>query len=127
MTYEEKLNITVEAINEARQFTSKEYFTKLRLGTGNGLSRIDLGQLHDILLQLEQDEKIIKIEDTPTALKSLTNKTSDIMNAGGNKNYFLIDVLLWTSMRKNEKSIAINKTKYQQKYQDSKQSTRTTI
>lgn len=93
MTYEEKLNITVEAINEARQFTSKEYFTKLRLGTGNGLSRIDLGQLHDILLQLEQDEKIIKIEDTPTALKSLTNKTSDIMNAGGNKNYFLIDVL----------------------------------
>jgi hypothetical protein len=91
MTYDEKLAITIEAINEARQFTRKDYFTKLHIGTGNVLSRIPLTQLHDILLQLQDDDKIIKVVELPTELKPLTSQTSDMLD--GKKAYFLIDVL----------------------------------
>lgn len=91
MTYDEKLTIIIEAINEARQFTRKDCFTKLYIGTGNGLSRIPLAQLHDILLQLQDDEKIIRVEELPTELKHFTLQTSDMFY--GKKIYFLIDVL----------------------------------
>jgi len=91
MTHDEKLAITIDAIREARQFTRKDYYTKLHIGTGNGLSRIHIDQLHDILLQLQDDEKIITIKELPTALKPLTSQTSDMLD--GKKNCFLIDIL----------------------------------
>jgi len=91
MTYEEKLSIVFEAINEARQFTRKNNHTKLHLGTGNSLTRIPLVQLHDILLQLQDDEKIIIIKDIPSVLKSSLEQSIDEMEV--KKNYFLLNIL----------------------------------
>lgn len=87
MTYEEKLTIVINAINEARQFARKGHAVYLRIGTGNGLSRIHLGQLHDILLQLEEDEQIIKIQNIPSSLKSGFEVDIDKID------YFVIDIL----------------------------------
>lgn len=91
MTYEEKLAITIEAIREAQQFTRKDYYTKLHIGTGNGLSRIHIEHLHEILLQLQDDEKIIEIKEMPTALQPLTVQVSNMLV--NKTNYFLIEVL----------------------------------
>ena len=91
MTYEEKLSITIEAIKEARQFTRKGYDTKLHIGTGNGLSRIHLAQLHEILLQLQDDVKIITLKDTPTELKTGLEQATESLD--GKKNFFLIEIL----------------------------------
>lgn len=91
MTYEEKLTITIAAIREARQFTRKGYETKLHLGTGNGLSRIHLAQLHDILLQLQDDLKIIILKDIPTDLKTGLVQGMEVLEE--KKNYFLIEIL----------------------------------
>lgn len=90
MTYEEKLDIVVEAIREAKQFTRKDCLTKLYWGNGNGLSRVGLDATYDILLQLQDDEKIIKVDKKKTSQGSF-DQTVDIQD--GTKNYFLIDVL----------------------------------
>ena len=90
MTYEEKLDITVEAIREARSFTRKDHLTKLYLGTGNGLTRIPLDMLYDILLQLQDDEKVIKVG---TNLTSNGRETQKVEISSGRKNYFLVNIL----------------------------------
>lgn len=90
MTYEEKLDIVVEAIREAKQFTRKDSLTKLYWGNGNGLSRVGLDATYDILLQLQDDEKVIKVDKKKTSQGSF-DQTVDIQE--GTKNYFLIDVL----------------------------------
>src|SRR3990167_3219824 len=90
MTYEEKLDITVEAIREARSFTRKDHLTKLYLGTGNGLTRIPLDMLYDILLQLQDDEKVIKVG---TNLTSNGRETQKVEISSGSKNYFLVNIL----------------------------------
>lgn len=90
MTYEEKLDIVVEAIREAKKFTRKDDLTKLYWGNGNGLSRVGLDATYDILLQLQDDEKVIKVDKKKTSQGSF-DQTIDIQN--GTKNYFLIDVL----------------------------------
>lgn len=90
MTYEEKLDIVVEALREAKKFTRKDDLTKLYWGNGNGLSRVGLDATYDILLQLQDDEKIIKVDKKKTSNGSF-DQTVDIQN--GTKNFFLIDVL----------------------------------
>lgn len=90
MTYEEKLDIVVEAIREAKQFTRKDCLTKLYWGNGNGLSRVGLDATYDILLQLQDDEKIIKVDKKKTSQGDF-DQTVYIQD--GTKNYFLIDVL----------------------------------
>jgi hypothetical protein len=90
MTYEEKLDIVVEAIREAKQFTRKDCLTKLYWGNGNGLSRVGLDATYDILLQLQDDEKVIKVDKKRTSQGDF-DQTVEIQE--GTKNYFLIDVL----------------------------------
>ena len=90
MTYEEKLDIVVEAIREAKKFTRKDCLTKLYWGNGNGLSRVGLDATYDILLQLQDDEKVIKV-DKNTSSKGSVDQTVDIQS--GTKNYFMVDVL----------------------------------
>ena len=72
MTYEEKLEIVVQAIKEAKQFTRKDCLTKMYYGQGNGLSRVGLDMTYDILLQLQDDEKIIKVDKKTTSQGKLT-------------------------------------------------------
>lgn len=90
MTYEEKLEIVVQAIKEAKQFTRKDCLTKLYFGLGNGLSRVGLDMVYDILLQLQDDEKIIKVDKKVTSQGKFDQKV-DIVS--GSKNYFQIDIL----------------------------------
>lgn len=90
MTYEEKLNIVVEAIREAKKFTRKDCLTKLYVGNGNGLSRVGLDATYDILLQLQDDEKVIKVDKKKISQGNF-DQSIDIQN--GTKNFFLIDVL----------------------------------
>jgi len=90
MTYEEKLEIVVQAIKEAKQFTRKDCLSKLYFGLGNGLSRVGLDIAYDILLQLQDDEKIIKVDKKVTSQGTFDQKV-DI--ASGSKNYFQIDIL----------------------------------
>ena len=87
MTYEEKLDIVIEAIREAKQFTRKDCLTKLYWGNGNGLSRVGLDATYDILLQLQDDEKVIKVDKKKTSQGSF-DQTIDIQD--GTKNYFQI-------------------------------------
>jgi len=90
MTYEEKLEIVVQAIKEAKQFTRKDCLTKLYFGLENGLSRVGLDMVYDILLQLQDDEKIIKVDKVKSSLGTF-DQTVDMKS--GSKDYFKIDIL----------------------------------
>ena len=101
MTYEEKLSIIISALREAQNATRKEHYTSLYLTKDNRLTEIDPNELHDILLKLQDDEKVITIKDIPTKLKPVFEQTDDALEGE----------LLRISMRKNEKSIGQNKRK----------------
>ena len=89
MTYEEKLDLILQSISEAKKSTRKDHYTKLYYTADNGLKDLKLSEIHDILLQLQDDEKIIKIQDIPTELKTLHLKFDDTIE--GEKDCFLID------------------------------------
>lgn len=92
MTYEEKLDLVIKAIREAEKYTRKEhYYTKLYYTSDNGLKEISLSEIHDILLQLQDDEKIITAQGIPTALKSAMEQATEGLN--GAKHYFTVDIL----------------------------------
>ncbi len=80
MNYEEKLDLIVKAIVEAKKATRKGYQTKLYYTVENGLKHINLNELHDILLQLQDDEKVITVKDYPTKLKGSFQQTDDILS-----------------------------------------------
>lgn len=84
MTYEEKLELILQAIVEAKKFARKGYFTTLYYTRDNGLININLNEIHDILLKLEDEEKILKVKALPNELETVY----DIQK----KEYFLIDV-----------------------------------
>lgn len=91
MTYEEKFELIVKAIAEAKKYAREEYYPKLYYNEESGLKGVDLNQIHDILLQLQDDDKIITVKDTPTALKSAMEQATEGLN--GAKRYFTIDIL----------------------------------
>jgi len=91
MTYEEKLDTVLNAIREAGKATRKGHSTRLHITKENGLEAIDLNELHDFLLQLQDDEEIITVHDIPTNLKPMAEQTNDAFS--GKKTYFLIDIL----------------------------------
>jgi hypothetical protein len=62
MTYDEKLDTIVNAIIEARKATRIGHYSRLYHNSDNGLKKINLNELYDILLQLRDDEKIIHIK-----------------------------------------------------------------
>lgn len=87
MTYEEKLNIILEAINEARKIARKGHPIKLYAKTDSKLKQIILQEIHDILLKLQDDEKIIQIQDIPSELKPLQHLEITSID------YFLLTIL----------------------------------
>jgi hypothetical protein len=91
MTYDEKLSIIISALREAQKATRKKYYTHLYLTENNRLTKIDPNELHNILLKLQDDEKVINVKDIPTKLKPVLKQTEDMLY--GEKIYFLINIL----------------------------------
>lgn len=91
MTYEEKLYRIIQAIREAKKATRQGYYVKVY--TDDKLKDINEKELRDILLQLQDDEKVIKLQDQPTKLKPLFQQQLSNELISGIKDYFLIDVL----------------------------------
>jgi len=85
MTYEEKLDLIVKAVIEARKATRKGQTTTLYLNATNGLDCLDREETRNILLQL-QDENALK-------LNPKTNRLLPLNQQPANANYFLIDNL----------------------------------
>lgn len=61
MTYEEKFEIVVKAIEEARKITPPNHNTKLKITYENKLQDLDLDDIGSILYQLQDDHRVIKI------------------------------------------------------------------
>jgi hypothetical protein len=85
MTYEQKLDLIVKALIEARKATRKGQSTTLYLNTTNGLDNLDKEEIRNILLQL-QDENTLKLNPKTNRLLPLSQQPT---NAG----YFLLDIL----------------------------------
>lgn len=88
MTYEEKLKIILSAIREAQKVAIKGKAVKLYPSKENLLSDINPQELHDFLLKLQEDEKVIIVRDIPTQLKDISER--EILE---NKTYFYIEIL----------------------------------
>jgi len=85
MTYEQKLELIVKAVIEARKATRKGQTTMLYLNATNGLCQLDSEEIRNILLQL-QDENALK-------LNPKTNRLLPLSQQPTNHGYFLIDIL----------------------------------
>lgn len=90
MTYEEKLNLIIQAIDEARKMARKGHSPKLYQTSDNKLIKVQSREIYDILLQLQDDENIITIEKYPTALKPTLEQTSEMLEE---IDYFQINLL----------------------------------
>jgi len=85
INYEEKLDLVVKAVVEARKATRKDQTTTLYLNATNGLDGLDREEIRNILLQL-QDENTLKLN-----LK--TNRLLPLSQQPENPNYFFVDIL----------------------------------
>jgi len=85
MTYEEKLDLVVKAVVEAKKATRKGQSTILYLNATNGLNRLDREEIRNILLQL-QDENALK-------LNPKTNRLLPLNQQPTKPTYFLLDIL----------------------------------
>jgi len=85
MPYEEKLDLIVKAVVEARKATRKGQPTILYINATNGLDRLDREEIRNILLQL-QDKTALKVNPK-------TNRLLPLSQQPANPNYFLLDIL----------------------------------
>lgn len=88
LTYEEKLNLIIQSIYEAEKIARKNTLPKLYINQESPLSQINSQEIHDILLKLQDDEKVIIIENIPTKLKSIFEQVT--------KNELLFPTLYFT-------------------------------
>lgn len=93
MTYEEKLDIVIKAIVEARKLArkgeDKKLYTKLYLTSDNELKGFILNELYDILLKLQDDEGIVFVQDIPSAIQKLFDLNVALE---GKKDFFLLEI-----------------------------------
>ena len=85
MTYEQKLDLIVRAIIEARKATRKGQPTTLYINSTNGLDHLNREEISNILLQL-QDENALK-------LNPKTNRLLPLSQQPANAGYFFLDIL----------------------------------
>jgi len=85
MPYEEKLDLIVKAVVEARKATRKGQPTILYINATNELDRLDREEIRNILLQL-QDKTALKVNPK-------TNRLLPLSQQPANPNYFLLDIL----------------------------------
>lgn len=90
MTYEDKLKQVLKAIIEARKSTRKGFEIKLYYTPQSSLYKININEVHDILLKLQFDHKAIFLSDIPTKIKPIYAQTNDLIDKS--KDYFLIKV-----------------------------------
>ena len=88
MTYEEKLDIVVNAIKEASKMTPSGYNTKLKITNENKLQDLDLDDISSILYQLQNDQKVITMISTAN-----TNFITGLDPWSDEQDYFALDVL----------------------------------
>lgn len=62
MTYDEKLDLILKALVEAKKAAIKGHSTKLYINEESGLSQIGKDEVRDILYKLEVEEKILSID-----------------------------------------------------------------
>ena len=100
MTYEEKLDLIVKAVLEACKTTRKGVFTaNLYLNSTNGLDRLPRKEIHNILLQL-QDEKALKVHPLNNRLLPPIQQST---------HYFVLDIPNFESWY--EKRLITNKSR----------------
>ncbi len=86
MTYEEKFSLIISNLLEAKKMARNGYYAKLYLSEASVISP---EITYDILLKLQDDEKIITLHDAPSSLKVITTlQPSEMLNPNS---YFLID------------------------------------
>lgn len=71
MTHEEKLDLIIAEIVEARKRTRVGYPVKLFVTKESKLAKkISPQEIHEFLLKLQDDEKVLQIDEIPTIIKS---------------------------------------------------------
>lgn len=85
MTYEEKLDLILSALSEARKGAVKDQPVKLYISEGNGLSQIGKDETLDILRKLQIEEKIL-------SLNYIYNRLLPASQQPKNLPYLLIDI-----------------------------------
>ncbi len=76
-----KLTLVLKAIMEAKRITTSGKAITVYITDSNGLSRIYPQELKDILLKLQDDERIIRIKSFPDWLLPHEHFTMDIYNS----------------------------------------------
>src|SRR6266446_9486507 len=66
MTYEEKLLKILEAIQAARKNHINNSLVKLYITKTDGLDEFDANEIYDILYKVDQQNKVLKVNDTPS-------------------------------------------------------------
>ncbi len=90
MTYEEKLDLIISEIVEARKRARAGQPAKVFVDKKSGLLKaVILPEIYDILLKLQDDLKIITIKDKPISLKTINER--GILDE--NEDHFLIKIL----------------------------------
>lgn len=90
MDYEEKLDLLIKALIEARKSARTGHHPKLFYTAENGLKRFQLEEIYDLLLKLQDDDKILSIVELPTDLLSSIEHT--YLTLTGPRKYFVIEV-----------------------------------
>lgn len=78
MTYEEKLDIIVKAIIEARKATINGQSTKLYINDNNGLNQVGKEEVQDILQKLQVEEKILSLNYIINRLLPMTQQPKNV-------------------------------------------------
>lgn len=85
MTYEEKLDLILGALVEARKATRKNQSTKLYISADRGLNIIGKDELREIVMKLQQEEGIFRLNEIYNRLLSQSEQPNDLP-------YILVDI-----------------------------------
>jgi hypothetical protein len=109
MTYDEKLQKVICKLKEERDLTRKGHKTKVTF-TDNSFTKVQIREICKILLQLQDDEGIVKIVDALQLIETVP--IEQIINPSDSDDYEFVEEitveigeLLRATIRKNEKSI----------------------
>jgi hypothetical protein len=131
MTYDEILDKVIYKLKEERDLTRKGHKTKVTF-TDSSFTKVRIREICKILLQLQDDEGIVKILDALQPIETVP--TEQIINPSDNDDYDGVEEitaeageLLRATMRKNEKSIGQNRRQSTRKLRNYSLPTRNTI
>lgn len=91
MVYEEKLDLILKAIIEARKLARKGHLPKLYISAENKLNQLSYEDVYAVLLKLQDDEEILTISDKPKRLKSLSEQISVDLMSEADVNCFILE------------------------------------